>query len=192
MPKELTRRELMCRSIAAGGLFAAGSLAPISSALAGEVGGQAVTHSPNETEHRVPAALSGNKVVQPRREVPVLHKTSVLVVGGGPAGTAAAFCAKRMGVDVTLVERYGYLGGLATGGLVLGIFPLYDRANKQVIYGIGEDFMKKLDVLKYGIIDRNKAPVYPTIDAEAFKYLLANETLESGITAFLDCWGVDA
>jgi hypothetical protein len=182
----------MRSSIAAGGLFAAGSLTQISSALAGEVGGQAVTHSPSETEHRIPATLSGDKVAQPRREVPVLHQTSVLVVGGGPAGTAAAFCAKRMGVDVTLVERYGYLGGLATGGLVLGIFPLYNRENKQVIYGIGEELMKKLDVLKYGIIDRNKAPIYPTIDAEAFKYVLADMVLDSGITAYLDCWGVDA
>ncbi|HEX4002348.1 MAG TPA: FAD-dependent oxidoreductase [Candidatus Acidoferrales bacterium] len=190
MPKDLSRRELMRRSIAAGGLFAAGSLMPVASTLAG----QASPHipAPPETEKRVPAALTGGKVVQPRRDVPVLHKTSVLVVGGGPAGTAAAFSAKRLGVDVTLVERYGYLGGLATGGLVLGIFPLYDRANKQVIYGIGEDFMKKLDVLKYGIIDRNKAPVYPTIDAEAFKYLLASTVLDSGITAYLDCWGVDA
>ena len=192
MPKDLTRRELMRNSIAAGGLFAAGSLTPISSALASEVGGQAVTHSPSETEHRIPATLSGESVVQPRREVPVLHKTSILVVGGGPAGTAAAFCAKRLGVDVTLVERYGYLGGLATGGLVLGIFPLYSRNKQQVIYGVGEELMKKLDVMKYGIIDRNKAPIYPTIDAEAFKYLLADMVLDSGITAYLDCWGVDA
>ena len=100
--------------------------------------------------------------------------------------------AKRLGVDVTLVERYGYLGGLATGGLVLGIFPLYSRDKKQVIFGIGEEMMKKLDVIKYGIIDRNKAPIYPTIDAEAFKYLLADMVLDSGITAYLDCWGVDA
>ncbi len=192
MPKDLTRRELMRCSIAAGGLLAAGSLTPISSALANDVGGQAVTHSPSETEHRVPATLSGQTVVQPRREVPVLHQTSVLVVGGGPAGTAAAFSAKRLGVDVTLVERYGYLGGLATGGLVLGIFPLYSRNKQQVILGIGEEMMKKLDVLKYGIIDRNKAPIYPTFDAEAFKYLLANMALDSGITTYLDCWGVDA
>ena len=182
----------MRRSIAAGGLLAAGSLTPISSALGSEVGGQAVTHSPSETEHRIPATLSGQSVVQPRREVPVLHQTSVLVVGGGPAGTAAAFSARRLGVDVTLVERYGYLGGLATGGLVLGIFPLYNRNKQQVIFGIGEEMMKKLDVLKYGIIDRNKAPIYPTFDAEAFKYLLADMVLDSGITAYLDCWGVDA
>jgi hypothetical protein len=192
MPNDLTRRELMRRSIAAGGLFAAGSLMPVSPAIANEVGGQPVTQSPPQTEGRIPATIAGDKVVQPRREVPVLHQTSILVVGGGPAGTAAAFCAKRMGADVTLVERYGYLGGLATGGLVLGIFPLYDRNNKQVIFGVGEELMKKLDVLKYGIIDRNKAPIYPTIDAEAFKYVLADMVLDSGITAYLDCWGVDA
>jgi ribulose 1,5-bisphosphate synthetase/thiazole synthase len=114
------------------------------------------------------------------------------VVGGGPAGTAAAFSAKRLGVDVTLVERYGYLGGLATGGLVLAIFPLYDRKNKPVILGIGEEFMKRLDKLKFGIIERSKAPDWPTFDAEAFKYVLADMTLDSGINAYLDCWGVDA
>ncbi|HXJ16520.1 MAG TPA: FAD-dependent oxidoreductase [Candidatus Polarisedimenticolia bacterium] len=161
---------------------------PISSTLANEAAGQSSTHA----DAAVPARIVDGKVVQPRRELSVLHKTNILVVGGGPAGTAAAFSAKRLGVDVTLVERYGYLGGLATGGLVLGIFPLYDRNNKQVIFGIGEEMMKKLDVLKFGIIDRNKAPVYPTIDAEAFKYLLAKMTLDSGITAYLDCWGVDA
>jgi len=182
----------MRSSIAAGGLFAAGSLMPVSSAQANQAGGQSTTQGVHETENRVPATIAGDKVVQPRRELPVLQKTSILVVGGGPAGTAAAFCAKRMGVDVTLVERYGYLGGLATGGLVLGIFPLYDRDKKQVIFGVGEELMKKLDVLKYGIIDRNKAPIYPTIDAEAFKYVLADMVLDSGITTYLDCWGVDA
>jgi len=190
----------MRRSITAGGLFVAGSLMPVSPVLADQAGEKPPTPAadqgpeklPHQTGSHVPATLVEGKVVQPRRELPVLHKTSVLVVGGGPAGTAAAFTAKRMGVDVTLVERYGYLGGLATGGLVLGIFPLYDRGNKQVIYGIGEELMKKLDVLKYGIIDRNKAPTYPTIDAEAFKYVLADMMLDSGITAYLDCWGVDA
>ncbi|MDR3721690.1 MAG: FAD-dependent oxidoreductase, partial [Candidatus Acidoferrales bacterium] len=159
MSKDLTRRELMRRSIAAGGLFAAGSLVPVSSTPANQAAGQSTTQAGT----RVPATIVDGKVVQPRRELPVFQKTSILVVGGGPAGTAAAFSAKRLGVDVTLVERYGYLGGLPTGGLVLAIFPLYDRNNKQVIFGIGEEMMKKLDVLKFGIINRNKAPVYPTI-----------------------------
>ena len=116
----------------------------------------------------------------------------VAVVGGGPAGTAAALSAKRFNVDVTLVERYGYFGGLATGGLVLAIFPLYDGNNRQVIRGIGEEMMRRLDALKFGVIERNKAPVYPTVDPEAFKYVLAEMVLDSRMDAFLDCWGVDA
>lgn len=186
MAKKLTRRELMRRSAAAGGLFAAGSLMPVSSVLAAQTGEETTQAG------RSPATLRGGSVIQPQRELPVLHKTSILIVGGGPAGTAAAFSARKLGADVTLVERYGYLGGLATGGLVLGIFPLYSREKKQVIYGFAEEMMKRLDVLKYAIIDRNKAPIYPTFDAEAMKYVLADMTLSSGITAFLDCWGVDA
>jgi NADPH-dependent 2,4-dienoyl-CoA reductase/sulfur reductase-like enzyme len=40
-------------------------------------------------------------------------RTDVLVVGGGPAGTAAAYAAADAGADVVLVERYGFLGGKA-------------------------------------------------------------------------------
>jgi ribulose 1,5-bisphosphate synthetase/thiazole synthase len=182
MSKEVTRRELI-RSVAAGGLVVAGTMTPLASLLAGEGTAEAT---------RTPAAIVDGKVIQPRRELSILRKTGVLVVGGGPAGTAAALSAKRLGVDVTLVERYGYLGGLATGGLVLAIFPLYDRKNQQVILGIGEEMMKRLDALKFGIIERKSAPVYPTIDAEAFKYVLADMVLESGMSAYLNCWGVDA
>ncbi len=194
MSKELTRRELM-RSIAAGGLVVAGTMTPLSSMLAGQ-GEQGSVRGPQPTGPpvtRTPAEIVGGKVIQPRRELNILKKTGVLVVGGGPAGTAAALSARRLGVDVTIVERYGYFGGLATGGLVLAIFPIYDRNGKQVILGVGEEMMKRLDKLKFGIIERNKGPeIYPTVDAEAFKYVLAEMVLESGMTAYLDCWGVDA
>ena len=53
--------------------------------------------------------------------MPVLAETDVLVVGGGPVGTAAAIAAARLGADVLLVERYNHLGGLSTGGLVIWI-----------------------------------------------------------------------
>src|SRR5436190_14055932 len=47
----------------------------------------------------------------------VVARTDVLVVGGGPSGLAAAIAARREGCSVTLIERYPYLGGLASGGL---------------------------------------------------------------------------
>jgi FAD dependent oxidoreductase len=58
-------------------------------------------------------------VYEPGRQTPVVAETDVLVVGGGPAGQAAAVAAGRAGAEVTLLERYGYLGGLASGGMVL-------------------------------------------------------------------------
>ena len=193
MAKRISRREMM-RFVAAGGLFLAGSMTPLESLMAAQVRPMAKRgpQPPGPAVTRYPAILADGKVVQPQRELEVLHKTEVLVVGGGPAGTAAALSARRLNVDVTLVERYGYFGGLATGGLVLAIFPLYDGNNRQVIRGIGEEMMRRLDALKFGIIERNKAPVYPTVDPEAFKYVLAEMVLDSGMDAFLDCWGVDA
>jgi glycine/D-amino acid oxidase-like deaminating enzyme len=58
-------------------------------------------------------------VTEPGGQTKVVVETDVLVVGGGPAGQAAAVAAARAGMQVTLVERYGYLGGLASGGMVL-------------------------------------------------------------------------
>ena len=67
-------------------------------------------------------------IMEPQQSIPVHLETDVLVVGGGPAGAAAAISAARMGVRVTLMERYGFLGGLATGGHVLMIPNLNNGA----------------------------------------------------------------
>jgi len=44
-----------------------------------------------------------NKYLEPAREIDVVHRTGVLVVGSGPGGLAAALAAARTGVPVTLV-----------------------------------------------------------------------------------------
>ena len=81
---------------------------------------------------------------EPARDIPVFATTDVLVVGGGPSGTAAAIAAGRMGADVTLVERYNHLGGLATGGLVIWIDRMSDWDGKQVIAGVAHELMDRL------------------------------------------------
>src|SRR5882672_12622935 len=58
-------------------------------------------------------------ITEPGRQTPVIAETDVLVVGGGPAGQSAAIAAARSGAEVMLLERFGYLGGLASGGMVL-------------------------------------------------------------------------
>jgi hypothetical protein len=77
--------------------------------------------------------------LEPAREIPVFAETEVLVVGGGPAGTAAAISAARLGADVLLVERYNHLGGLSTGGLVIWIDRMSDWAGKHIIRGFASD-----------------------------------------------------
>jgi len=51
--------------------------------------------------NRASPSLVGGKVIQPRRELPVLHATDVLVVGAGSAGVTAAIAARRTGAKVT-------------------------------------------------------------------------------------------
>ena len=41
----------------------------------------------------------------------------VLVIGGGAAGVATAVTARRQGLRVVLLERYGFCGGGAVAGL---------------------------------------------------------------------------
>ena len=82
--------------------------------------------------------------VEPAREIPVFAETDVLVVGGGPAGCAAAVAAARVGARVVLLERYGYLGGLSTGGLVIWIDRMTDWDGRQVIAGFARDILDRM------------------------------------------------
>ena len=67
--------------------------------------------------------MSRSSIRIPAREIPVLGEAEVLVVGAGPGGLAAAIGAGRTGADVLLLERFGYVGGQATGGLRLSMPP---------------------------------------------------------------------
>jgi ribulose 1,5-bisphosphate synthetase/thiazole synthase len=71
-------------------------------------------------------------IVEPERKIPVASEADVLVCGGGFAGVAAAVCAARNGAKVLLVERYGFLGGLVTGGLVITTPPLDNGLNREI------------------------------------------------------------
>ncbi|WP_055491069.1 FAD-dependent oxidoreductase [Streptomyces sp. TP-A0356] len=65
-------------------------------------------------------------------------RTDVLVVGGGPAGTAAAHAAAEAGADVVLVERYAFLGGNATVALVMPLMSFHNEQKQAVFTESGE------------------------------------------------------
>ena len=73
------------------------------------------------------------------REISVEDDFDILVAGGGPAGTAAAVCAARLGAKVLLAEATGCLGGMGTSGLVSTFGPVSD--GKRMLVG---GFMREL------------------------------------------------
>jgi hypothetical protein len=76
----------------------------------------------------------------------------VLVIGGGAAGIAAATAAGRAGARTILLERYGFLGGLASAAWVGTICGLYLRdttgANATpVANGFAQEFASRLQAV---------------------------------------------
>ena len=74
--------------------------------------------------------IASDSIQEPGGPVPVVKRADLVVVGGGPAGIAAAVAGARNGLSVALLERYAYLGGLASGGMVL---VLDDMCNGEEI-----------------------------------------------------------
>ncbi len=65
------------------------------------------------------------------KKSPVTKPMKMVVIGGGTAGLEAAASAAEIGVDVTLYEEKGYLGGLAHE---ISRFPDKQRINDFVTY----------------------------------------------------------
>jgi hypothetical protein len=77
-------------------------------------------------------------------DVPVVSRSDVVVVGGGPAGVSAALSAARSGASVTLIERYPALGGLASGGMVLVLDDMSNGPEISVT-GIVSEYVERLE-----------------------------------------------
>lgn len=93
---------------------------------------------------------AGAWVEEPARRTPVLGQCQVLVVGGGPAGLAAAVAAAQQGADTLLIERYGFLGGMGTAGGVTNFAGLYGRRQgqmQQLVHGVVDELLERIDAL---------------------------------------------
>src|SRR5258705_4031507 len=89
-------------------------------------------------------------VDEPARRTPVLGELDVVVLGGGPAGIAAASAAARAGRQTLLIERYGFLGGMGTAAGVTNFCGLHANVHGEmhrVVQGIASDLLARIDRL---------------------------------------------
>lgn len=84
-------------------------------------------------------------------DCPVVAESDVVVVGGGPAGVAAAVSAARSGVSVTLLERYPALGGLASGGMVLVLDDMIN-GSEITVTGIVSEYVERLQRIGLAVV----------------------------------------
>jgi hypothetical protein len=89
-------------------------------------------------------------IEEPARRVPIYGEYEVAVLGGGPAGIAAAVAAARAGRRTLLIERYGFLGGMGTAAGVTNFCGLHANVHGQahrVVQGIASDLLDRIDRL---------------------------------------------
>ncbi|MBR0716379.1 FAD-dependent oxidoreductase [Bradyrhizobium liaoningense] len=89
-------------------------------------------------------------IQEPAREVPIYGEYEVAVLGGGPAGIAAAATAARAGKRTLLIERYGFLGGMGTAAGVTNFCGLHGNVHGEhhrLVQGIASELLARIDRL---------------------------------------------
>ncbi|MEO6153347.1 MAG: FAD-dependent oxidoreductase [Croceibacterium sp.] len=158
----------------------------------------------------LPPPNGAGTVREDARDIAVYHQCDVAVIGGGPAGCAAAWAAAKAGADVTLVERYNHLGGLSTGGLVMWIDRMTDWSGNHVIQGFARHFIERMppeavagpprgdwgskDTAKVGHWGNRTTAFHgivqwaPTLDPERMKLNNQEMLLEAGVRIVFHAW----
>jgi len=136
-------------------------------------------------------------IIEDARETEVKGEYEVLVIGGGPAGIAASIAASQTGARTLLVERYGFLGGVATGGMVgsfCGFFTT-GRKQKRIVGGIAKGLLERLKE-RGGLSEKGVSRVDPRIaslryDPEILKLVTEEFAARAGVELLFHTFAVE-
>jgi hypothetical protein len=133
------------------------------------------------------------KYLEPAKEIDVAGEYDVVIVGGGPAGLAAAIASGRNKAKTLLIEQFGYLGGTATASLMINLNGFRNQVepdSTQTVKGIAQEIvleLHKLDGLgkspykqKEYDIEKGEMSYSYCVDPEKFKYVVLKIVHEAG------------
>lgn len=131
-----------------------------------------------------------DSIMEKPRSIPVLEKAQVLVVGGGPAGIAAALASARSGADTLLLERYGCFGGVITQ---VGIEAVAWYRHEGKVNEAGGILLEMEDTaLRMGASVKECQSDSQALDPEMFKYVCDQMLQQAGVRLLLDIYAVAA
>lgn len=122
-------------------------------------------------------------VTEVERKTKVAGRYDVIVAGGGPSGFLAALSAARRGARTLLIERYGFLGGTATNGLMVQFGAATDEFKRLVLGGATLEFLERMKA--DGAQERRPGRWNLSFDAESMIAICQEMVLESGVELLL-------
>jgi len=136
-------------------------------------------------------------------ETPIVGRYQVVVAGGGPSGLIAALASARSGANTLLIERYGFLGGNGTAGLMTcynGFRNQRPPEKLQTVKGIPAEYIAEI-VRLGGVADSDNytrqfqhdvstgdLPYCVGFDPEAAKVAALNMVRKDGVNLRLHSW----
>lgn len=120
-----------------------------------------------------------------QKSVPVVGSYDVVVCGGGPAGWTAAVASARQGKKTALIEKFSFLGGTATAGLVLPLSGFYHK-EIRVVGGIAWEFVKEMEKLGAALVELPHGHV--SFDPEFYKLVSWRMVTQSGVDIYTNAY----